>query len=64
MTSDYFSVRELLDLDPHDRLGECSRCGEYQPDAVQLRVIGHQVALCAGCLELLVALATPVGDRS
>jgi len=48
MTSDYFSVRELLGLDPRDRLGECSRCGEYQPDAVQLRVIGHQVAAVRG----------------
>ena len=62
MTNDYFSVREMLDLPLTDRLGECSRCGEPQPtgEMVQLRVIGHHVALCRSCLNLLTALAEPV----
>ena len=41
-------VRELLDLPPTERLGDCARCGDEPGSAnlLQLRVIGHQVALC------------------
>lgn len=58
MADDYFTVRELLDLPRNERLTECSRCGEYQHDVVQLRAIGSQVALCATCLRRLARLAS------
>jgi hypothetical protein len=56
VSDDYISVRELLGLDPRDCLGECSRCGGSPFPLLQLRVIGHQVALCRTCLHYLLGL--------
>ena len=57
-------VRELLDLPPTERLGDCARCGDEPGTAklLQLRVIGHQVALCGRCLHRLAELVEPHGE--
>jgi hypothetical protein len=47
-------VRELLGLPGSEQLGECSRCGESPFPLLQLKVIGHHVALCRTCLRRLL----------
>jgi hypothetical protein len=47
-------VSELLGLPGSEQLGECSRCGESPFPLLQLKVIGHQVALCRTCLRRLL----------
>jgi hypothetical protein len=63
-SSDSFSVRELPDLPANERLGECARCGD-EPGSerlVQLRAIGHHVALCGRCLYRLAELVEPTPE--
>jgi hypothetical protein len=59
-----FSVRELLNLPPNERLGDCARCGDEPASAhlVQLRVIGHHVALCGRCPHHLTQLVEPTPE--
>jgi hypothetical protein len=56
-------VKELLGLTGSECLGECSRCGESPFPLLQLKVIGHQVALCRSCLRQLLNLLEPSLDQ-
>ena len=62
--SDYMSVREILNLPANERRGDCDRCGAEtgSENLVQLRVIGHHVALCGRCLRQLTDLVAPTPE--
>lgn len=55
------SVREMLNLPANERRGDCDRC-DAEPGSdnlVQLRAIGHHLALCGPCLRSLADLVAP-----
>ena len=45
----------LSRLPDAERLTICSCCEQPRPRLVQLRVVGHQVAICGPCLRIMQA---------
>lgn len=53
----YIGVELLHNLPIQERLMTCTMCGTDTLRTLQLRVIGHQIALCVSCVQRLAAAA-------
>lgn len=53
----YIGVALLHNLPIQERLMTCTMCGTDTDRSLQLRVIGHRIALCVPCVQRLAAAA-------